>query len=687
MAERPYFPHFYLTLLFFYHYIYTPVYIGERLRNIIRMENTNARIQILWQHKLCTVVAAVLFAFPVQAQLSLKRQKMDSIATRYGKEHAVYLETSHRLNIYQSGGEMMAKSTYVDEKLLISEKALNTKYNNDGIGKSSPFSYTWQDDVASEALIPDGNDYRRIHGYWGKDRGYITYTGLKKNSITRTSYVEQHDELRMLGGFSFGANIPVINAVFEVRAPRFVKMGFLVKGADTSIIKRSVIEDGGAIIYRFTAKNVPALKDYDHVKSGMYYMAHVRPYIISFRMTGAKKDSVLNGNIDAHHRYEYTFVNGLNYKTDSFLKKKTKELIRGAYSDRDKVARIFDWVQKYFHYEAIYDNPLEGFVPHHADTVCKRMYGDCKDMSSVLKAMYEIAGIEAYCAVIGTDDIPYSHDEIQSQALYNHMICAVKLDGEWVFPDGTTHVQPLGANRSDLQGKEAMIMMDRTRYKIVKIPEAPASQNVTISNTVMDLAYNDVTGTTYDRYTGYPAWNIGEALMDLNRKKEKDEFVRSMTKRGNNKFVVNNYNIDAQKSGNKDVTITTNFTLGDYVQQVKREYFVNMNLTSTFTELRMNEEDRNFPMYTRWKQTVKETVTLNVPKGYRVSYLPKAAKGGVDGLWNYKISYKVQGRSVVLTREYVLNTMKITPEQFKANNKLVDELKKLYKETVVLTAN
>ncbi|WP_345081066.1 transglutaminase domain-containing protein [Nemorincola caseinilytica] len=645
---------------------------------------TNARIQILWQRKAaCLLVAAILVSCAAHAQLSLKRQKYDSIAARYKNEHIVYVEDSRKMEIYEEDGELKARSTVADEKLYISDRSLNT-HNQDGIYGGTFTSVTA---AGATAYIPDGNDYKMVQN---RDKnGYVSprYTGLKKNSITRTWYTQEHEELRMLPGFAFGNEAPTLYSMFEVRAPRYVKMGFLVKGADTSVIKRTVKEDGGMIVYRFTVKNLPAVKEYDEVPNVLYYMAHVIPYVVSFRMTGARKDSVLNGDINAHHRFEYNFVNGLNYKTDSFLRKKTAELIRGAYSDREKVARIFGWVQKYFHYEALYATDMDGFVPNPADTVCKRMYGDCKDMSSVLMAMYQVAGIPAYCAVIGTNDKPYTHDEIQTQHLYNHMICAVKLDGEWVFPDGTTHVQPLGTDRWDIQGKEAMIMMDATHHKIVRIPEMPATRNVTIDNTTIDLAYNDVTGTTYQHYKGYEAWEIAEVLAYKNRKKEKDEFIRSLAKRGNNKFILKNYDVDARTDGEKDLIITTGFMIGDHVQKAGREYFVNMNLENTFLDLRMNDEDRNFPMYLKWKKTVKETVTLNVPKGFRVSYVPKNARGGVDGLWSYNISYKVNNanHTVTLTREYVLNTMKIMPSQFAANNKLVDQLKKLYKETVVLT--
>ncbi len=646
---------------------------------------TRARIHTLWQYRACLLLAALLLAGTADAQLSLKRQKYDSIAARYSKEHAVYLEESHSIVISERDGELTARSTVVDEKLFISEKSLNT-FNHDNIYGGT---FTWVTDASADVWLPWENDYKMSRSVTRNGHVNPHYTGLKKGAITRTSFVQEHGELRMLPGFVFGNNIPVLNSVFEVKAPKYVKMGFLLKGADTSRIRRTVIDDGGYIIYRFTAHNLPAYKSYTGVPSGLYYLTHVIPYVKSFRMTGAKKDSVLNGTLDAHHRYEYNFVNGLNYKTDTFLTQKTAELIRGVHSDRQKVARIYDWVQKNFHYEALFVTDMEGFVPNPADTVFKRAYGDCKDMSSILCAMYQKAGIPAYCAVIGTDDKPYTHDEIKTQHLYNHMICAVKLDGEWVFPDGTTDTHPLGADRHDIQGKEAMIMLDKTHHEIVKIPEAPASRSGVTDNTVINLSYNDVSGTTTQRYRGYSAWMLADALDERHRKEDRDDFIKALIMRGSNKFMLDNYTVDAGTYGDKDVTVTAHYSIGDYVQHVKREYFVNMNMKRTFTNLRMNDTDRHFPIYLPWKRTIKETVTLNIPRGFHVSHVPKAAKGGVKGLWSYNISYRVNNsnRTVVLTREYVLNTMKIEPSQFAANNKLVDQLKKLYKETVVLTAN
>jgi hypothetical protein len=158
--------------------------------------------------------------------------------------------------------------------------------------------------------------------------------------------------------------------------------------------------------------------------------------------------------------------------------------------------------------------------------------------------------------------------------------------------------------------------------------------------------------------------------------------------RGNPNFVVSHYDINASKSGNKDLNMSTNYTMKNYVQRVKKDVFMNMNVKTTFSENQVNDLNRKIPVYLEYKRIIKETVTLNVPKGHRVTYLPKPAKGGVDGLWSYNISYKAdtKNNTVTLTKEYELKTMSIKPEQFAANNKLVDELNQQYKETVVLTA-
>jgi hypothetical protein len=113
-----------------------------------------------------------------------------------------------------------------------------------------------------------------------------------------------------------------------------------------------------------------------------------------------------------------------------------------------------------------------------------------------------------------------------------------------------------------------------------------------------------------------------------------------------------------------------------------------MNLNHTVPGMRINDAGRAVPYYLDNKEVTREYVELNIPEGYKVTYLPKDAQGNVDSLWSYKISYKADPKTgkVTLSKEYQVNTMAISPEKFEAHNKMVDDLRNLYKETVVLTA-
>lgn len=168
---------------------------------------------------------------------------------------------------------------------------------------------------------------------------------------------------------------------------------------------------------------------------------------------------------------------------------------------------------------------------------------------------------------------------------------------------------------------------------------------------------------------------------------EKEKAIRSITSRGSNKFMQNSYNYDAVDKGNKEVNLTSQFEVKDYVQSLGKEYYVNMNMQRSYMDEYVNTKERKAPIEYDYKNILRQVVTLDIPKGYHVSYLPPDKKQSVDGLLSYKISYHKTASQVQLIKEFELQSLYVMPDKFAAENNLVEELKKQYKESVVLTAN
>ena len=300
----------------------------------------------------------------------------------------------------------------------------------------------------------------------------MSYSGLVKKSVTELKYAIEYSDVHMLYPFyfhDFDDNLPIVKATFEVTVPKYVNINFVLKGEHTSWIKQTKEDNSTTTTYTFTADDLPPSKSFSDVPSSHYYLPHVVPYITSYKHFADDKVTDMLGNPDQLYKYLYKFISKVNMVDDTLITKTVAQITKNDHTQKEKAAHIYQWVQKNLHYVAFEDG-LEGFIPREAKVVCTRKYGDCKDMASISVAMCRKAGLDAHLAWIGTTDLPYTNEETPSPIVNNHMICAVKIDDKWMFIDGTHPLLPFGENREDIQGKEAMISIDTTHYKIVTIP-------------------------------------------------------------------------------------------------------------------------------------------------------------------------------------------------------------------------
>ena len=641
--------------------------------------------------------ALMLAAQAAQAQMP-DTAKMNAAMARYQHENAVYTNYTERLDIRYEEGQLVASSTIKTERLLTGDYSpVNDQY--DGVGSSYFDELT---DLDAVAWIPQkGGNYKRQDKHYNYRTGgggdgisdasvYVTsFTGLTKGSVIRMVATRDHNDIDALPLVVMQQRYPAIHEVFEVSAPSWVHMKFNIHGENTGMIKQTTEERNGNTIYRFTADNVPAEKNFTHVPSGLYYIPHILPAVASMRLPGQTKDSVLL--MDADHLYKklFKYVGYMNVKQDTMLKNLVDRLTKGDVTDRQKAQHLYEWVQGNVHYIG-FEIGLGAMVPREADTVCRKMYGDCKDMSSLLVQMGRMAGLKTYFTWIGTTEKPYTFEETPSLFTSNHMICALKLGNDWMFMDGTHANLPFGANRNDIQGKEALVAIDKDNYKIVTIPTLDAERNTMTDSTflrISEINDNDVKGHLKMKMSGYHAWNLGYALQfNTKEKEEREKIVRQLAARGTDKFILDEYKLKVKDTGDKSITISGDFTVGNYVHHLKKDVIVNMNILRTFEDDYVDTADRKTAWYHDYKKVRKEVVVMEIPKGYKVTYLPKGISGKLDDLWSYKIGYKNDGKTITLTKEYWLSTMAVAPKYFAANNKAITALENHYKESVVLTA-
>lgn len=618
------------------------------------------------------------------------------IVARYSKENSVILQNKMQLKIYWEDGKLNAQADIIRQRLLISELS-PTMYNVENIYHSY---FSKLEDFDAESKLPSKKGYESLKAtqykiaeskedyvfYDGAKETQISFEGLVPNALTDLKYTIQYTDLHLLPIFYFQDDVPTVNASLEITVPQNVDMKFVLRNGQGNIkITNTENDTKHTKTYTWKAENIPKVPYYSDGPGLAYYIPQLIPFIASYEAPGSDRPISFSSDPTDLYHYYYKFIQNVNSVQDDQFDKVASEIINPALSKRDNARNIYQWVQKNIHYVA-FEDKLGGFIPRNAKDICERKYGDCKDMTSILVALCRKAGIDAYFTWIGTRSKPYTFEETPLPIVCNHMICTIKLGDEWIFMDGTDPAIPFGMAPYEIQGKEAMIAIDEQNFKIITVPEMETAKNVTTDSTMMKIEDKDISGDIKIHYSGYPAWTINGILRNYGGT-EKEKLIKSIVYRGSNKFVPTNFDYQEVNNLGKDAFVSSEFSIKDYIQKIDNEYYVNMNVQRDMENNWVDTKERNILISNSYKDSVKEVVILDIPKGYHVSYIPPNKISTSNNLMSYKISYNSDAKKVILVKDFTLNTLDIKPELFANHNKIVEELRDAYKESIVLTPN
>jgi transglutaminase-like putative cysteine protease len=620
-------------------------------------------------------------------------ENVDSLSAQYPGEMAVYTKYDEHLVIEFEKGKLVAHSDVEREMLLLKDNAAN--YFNTGTVYHSYFNQLG--DVYGCTMVPDGKGYKTIKTKIQKtipsesesvfyDDGKetnVNFTNLTRGVKTSLKYSLTHNEIHLLPRFYFQNYLPMLEATFSITYPKDVAIESVMKGATVAWVKKSVDESRKTITITWKALNVPRAKVFNDAPSLSYYSPHILVYVKSYTDPRSGQQIDVLKDPDALYRYLYRFVQNVNRREDPDLKEKVTDLTKNTKTDAAKAAAIYKWVQDNVRYIAFEDS-LGGFIPREAGLVFHRRFGDCKDMSSLLRGMCKAAGLDARYVWIGTRSIPYALKSTPIPSLFNHMICAVKIEGKWVFLDGTDNVLPYGAIPYAIQGKDALICNNAEQYETLKIPVTDGSISMVIDTSKVQLQDEKVTGTISIRLSGYNAWGV-QGIMKYKNEKEKEETFNRITQRGSNKYHQTSFDYKVSENPEKEVTINAGFDLPGYARKAGKDYYVNLNLIRRLMGDNSTLKDRNAPIERDFKEVEKQVVVLDIPKGYKVNYLPEPKHDKANGIGSYNIQYSTDGKTVTLSKEIVMDALYIQPEQFEVFDAMVTALQNAYKESIVLT--
>lgn len=622
-------------------------------------------------------------------------QTFESVKAQYPDDNGVILDNSEHVTLsFDKSGNLTATSKSIRESMVLKDNAINL-FNTASVDHSF---FNQLVSLQAETLVPDKKGYKAIKTNIQKTTGSasesifyddaeettVTFTNLLPGAKTHIEYGTLYSDIHLLPRFYFKSYLPELRTSFSVTYPKGVNLGHAYLGStDTSFAKMTTVEDDGMITTTWEATDVTRGKLYDNAPTPSYYLPHIAIYVKSYTNPVTNKEEVVLRDVDALYNYVYGLVKNNINEESSAVKSLAEQLTANMSQPKDKAKAIYKWVQHNVKYVA-YEDSLGGFVPRKASVVCQRKFGDCKDMATLLRNLCRAVGLDAHVVWIGTRHIPYTFEQLPAPSVFNHMIAVVKLDGKWVFMDGTDATANFGVPPYAISGKEALIELGDGKYEIAHIPVTPVSENLMIDSSYIKINDRAINGSASIEYTGYPAGDLIGLMMYKNERDQKDA-MNSLASRGSNKYMQDTYDYQIVDSDSKKVLIHTKFSVGDYVSKVGDEYYINMNLNRNYSGSKIDAKDRNVPVEIDYPVTLQNIVELTIPDGYKVTYIPQDISYQKEGLASCSFNYKSENNKVILSRSIIINAIYVNPLQFDDFNKFVNTLQNNYRESIVLS--
>ncbi len=168
-------------------------------------------------------------------------------------------------------------------------------------------------------------------------------------------------------------------------------------------------------------------------------------------------------------------------KPDAAIIKLADRITRKAHTERAQAAALYYWVSKNITYAGDYVG-VGAVVPHAASLILKNRMGDCKDHTTLLRAMLAAKGIRATSALIHSGNA-FTLPEVPTIDIFNHVITYIP--SLHLYADSTSRFTPFG--KLPMSDADKPVILTTGYNGIQHTPPTNWKDNGTVTRAVLTI--------------------------------------------------------------------------------------------------------------------------------------------------------------------------------------------------------
>ncbi len=604
-------------------------------------------------------------------------------------------------NYVEKANELAAK--YPDAQVIIVLSESNVRYRHDGtnIYRYRQIVYIAKDEALGEAHISLGFDQNRekvkiIHARCLTPEGEVhnlksDQIKISKNTSGSLNFSDQHQHISFTipgvtvgslvdysyetdefnpddpnlfqGKARFQASYPIGEKILRVSVPTERKLYYVAKNLDEKDATPTIIEAVDSILYTWKKTDMdpvigePSMPPFREVVPYLYYSLQ-------------KDHKYLNAKLKPMYEKRSVLTDDVKAKVD--------ELVKGCKTLNEKIAKLYYFCQQEIRYISIKANMASGQFGHPADETLKNKYGDCTDKSMLLSVMLRHIGVEAYPVLILTN---HEGKSVRELGIFddNHSITEVHLDGRIFYLDSTATDYRYPYFRSDDHETNARNVVLETQ-RTVPLPPPEDNAMLSVSKIVIEPD-----GTTHIDSEKTSNGSIESSYRGYARNLKPEEYEKVVRQ-----------SISAQTADYK-LELATHTNPLDFDTQFRSHKVYTLNrfapksgkymiFSIPYFEMSFPEvslQKRKYPIQHTTSYQETNQLSIKIPEGYSVKYLPPALRVQSPYV-EFEIIYDQQGDEIDITRKIAFPRRFIPVEDYETYKSDLEKIAYSSKQKIFL---
>jgi hypothetical protein len=349
---------------------------------------------------------------------------------------------------------------------------------------------------------------------------------------------------------------------------------------------------------------------------------------------------------------------------------KVQALIAGAPDFYTRLSRITESIQNDIRY-FIVSRGISGLQANHAADIFRNRYGDCKDKTTLLISMLQVAGIHAVY-------VPVDHergfvDPGDPSLAGDHMITAIEIpadvndprlqavvkanDGKrYLIFDPTDERTPVGNLPSNEQGSYG-ILCAGTASQVIQLPVLPPDANGMDRKGVFTLAADGTLAGAVDTTRSGPEGADMRSFLKYTDDKERREYWENRFAHDLPGVVLTSFQFVQPPALDKPLVFHYQITAGQYAHTAGPLLLVRPRVVGSFV-VPFDNKPRTLPINLSATGRWHDSFDITIPQGYVVDETPDPVDVDLDfASYHSKISAKPN--QLHYEREYVVRQVEI----------------------------